>query len=94
MKNRLPFLLESVAEVGVEEDGDGTVVHKRNLHVGTEGARLDGLAEEGAEAGDEFLIHGDGEVGPRGMDIAGAVALARGGHEGELADDEDARGRR
>lgn len=76
--------------MGVHDDGDGAVVDEGDLHVGAETAGEDGLAEEGGEAGDEFFVHGNGEVGTRGMDIARAVALAGGGHEGELADHHDA----
>lgn len=75
--------------MGVDEDGDGAVVGERYLHVGTELSGLDVFAEELRETGDEFVVHRDGEVGFGGSDIAGAVALAGAGHEGELAHEEN-----
>ena len=81
---------EAIPEVGVHDDGYGAVVDEGDLHVGAEFAGLDFFAEEVLQFGDELLVHGDGEVGPRGVDVAGAVALLGGGHEGELAHHEDA----
>lgn len=83
-------LVGLLAVLGVDEDGDGAVVDEGDLHVGAELSGLYLSAEELGEAADEALVHGHGDVGLGGTDVAGAVAFLGAGHEGELADEEDA----
>ena len=57
------FSLELLAQVGIHDDGDGTVVDEGHLHVCAEGARLHLAAEEFLESGDETLVERHGDVG-------------------------------
>lgn len=66
------------------------VVNERHLHVGTEGAGLDGLAEQHRQVRAELLVHWHGKVGLGGMDVARTVSLARACHQRELADNQNA----
>ena len=64
---------------------DGTMMRTAELF---EFARLHGLAQGGGERLAELFVQGHGHLGARGADVAGAVALAGGGVQGELADDQ------
>lgn len=75
--------------MGVNEDGDGSVVGERDLHVGAELAGMNVFTEELGETCDEFVVHRDGKVGFGCTNVAGSVAFARAGHKRELADEED-----
>ena len=72
--------------MGVHDDSDRAVVEERHLHVGAEDTRLYRLAEQVGKARTEAFIRRDGEIGPRGMNVAWAIAFACAGHQRELAD--------
>ena len=75
--------------LGVDADGDGTVVEQFALHVGAELSCADGLAKASLDLTDELLIERYGNVVASGADVARTIALGRERVEGELADDED-----
>ena len=56
--------LKLLAEVAVHNDGHGAVVDEGHLHIGTEDARLHGLAEKIGKAPAKLLVHRHGKVGP------------------------------
>lgn len=79
----------SLAEAGVDEDGDGAVVGEGDFHVGSEDAACDGFSEFGFEGGAEGLVEGFGDGRRGGGEERRTVSFAGGGVEGELADDDD-----
>ncbi len=83
------MLLRLLLVLGVDADGDGTVVEELTLHVCTKLSSADRLAKAGFDLTDELLIKWYGNIVARGADVARTIALGREGVEGELADDED-----
>ncbi len=77
---------DSLAVLGIDDDGDGAVVDEGNLHVGTEAAAADGLGELLFERMAKGLVERLGSLRAGGAEERGAVALFRRGVEGELAD--------
>ena len=80
------FLFQSV---GVEEDGDGSVVDEVHLHVGAEAAGFDPEAVLGTEAVVEIVIQGRSLLRACGGDERRTVALAAIGVKRELGYTED-----
>lgn len=72
----------------VEQEGDGAGVGVGDVHVGGEGAGLDGEVEGAEEVGGGFVEFA-GEVGRRGGGEAWSSAFAAVAVEGELADEQD-----
>ena len=75
--------------LGVDADGDGTVVEQFTLHVGAELSCADGFAKASLDLTDELLVERYGNIMTCGTDVARTIALGRKCMEGELADDED-----
>ena len=74
---------------GVEEDGDGSVIHQRHLHVGGENPGFDGQALPAQNCA-EVIIKPPALFRRRGFREAGAVAAFHAiCGEGELADGQD-----
>lgn len=71
--------------VGVEDDGERSVVHKLDLHIGTKTARLD-TSHVGTDEVDEVFIELGGLRRWRGLDKGGAAALPAIGEQRELRD--------
>ncbi len=74
--------------VGVEPDGERSVVFKFDLHVRTELAGFH-VVDVGAGRGDERLVERDGRIRTRGVGKRGARAAPAVRVQGELADDQD-----
>ena len=79
------MFLKTLTQVGVHHNGDWTIVHQSHLHIGSEHSCFHLFAKHLRQTGNELLVHGHCEIGFRGPDVTGSVALTRAGHQRELA---------
>jgi len=75
--------------LGIDEDGDRTVINQFNLHIGAKDTRGDGSAQTLLDGLDKLLIERHGNVAASSTDVGGAVALGGERMERELRDDAD-----
>ena len=73
--------------LGIDEDGDRTVINQFNLHIGAKDTCGDRSAEALLHGLDKLLVERHGNVAPGGTDVGGAVALGGEGMESELRND-------
>jgi hypothetical protein len=76
-----------LAALAVEQDGDGTLIAKRNLHVRPKFSRWNLPACFPSQTGKQLLVYWEGVFWTGGRAIGGAVAFAGAGQESELAND-------
>lgn len=77
------------ARLGIDDDGDGTVIDEADEHVSAEFTGLDWIAEILREPRQEALIQWNGEVRSGRANVGRAIAFFGAGEQGELADDEN-----
>ena len=73
--------------LGIDEDGDGSVIYQFNLHVGTKDTSGDRAAQTMLDGLDKLLIERDGDVTTCSTDVGGTIAFGGEGMECELRDD-------
>ena len=73
--------------LGIDEDGDRTVIYQFNLHVGTKDTRGDWSAQTMLDGLDKLLVERDGDVTTCSTDVGGTVTFGGEGMESELRND-------
>ena len=73
--------------LGIDEDGDGSVVDQFDLHIGAKDTSGDWSAQTMLDGLDKLFIERDGDVTTCSTDVGGTIAFGGEGMECELRDD-------